>query len=133
MNYKDDIRDPELPRDAKEDVETSEDLIECFDCKSGNHKGTKDCVGNCNCFCKEKPMSEKKTGGRLADINGGLTIRDYFAAQALIGRLANGFIQNNQMVSFDNSKTDDSLLGVKWEAEWAYRIADAMIAERERP
>lgn len=48
----------------------------------------------------------------------GISIRDYFAAKAMQGRLA----------SFpDGVRVDDALL-----TAFAYRVADAMIAEREK-
>lgn len=51
--------------------------------------------------------------------NHGMSLRDYFAAQALIGILAarNGFLVD---------------VGTTNAAPWAYQIADAMLAEREK-
>lgn len=51
----------------------------------------------------------------LAYLSTGLSIRDYFAGQALVGLLAGQRAGTNEMFSRD-----------------AYRIADAMLAEREK-
>lgn len=48
----------------------------------------------------------------------GMTLRDWFAGQALGGTTANDFALNNYIPSQI--------------AEWAYQMADAMIAERDR-
>ena len=50
---------------------------------------------------------------------GGVTVREYFAGQALIGELASG--------GWDNTSNPEKPL-----AEWCYKLADAMIAERDR-
>lgn len=49
----------------------------------------------------------------------GMTLRDYFAGQALIGILGarNGFLTHNGVTA----------------GEWAYRAADAMLAARDKP
>ena len=79
-------------------------------------------------------MSEKKTGGQafprsyafmnpeagkseLKSVEG-LTIRDYFAGQALIGMVT---------ADPDGKRGDEKL------AQWSYMIADALLAEREKP
>ena len=49
----------------------------------------------------------------------GMTLRDYFAGQALAGSLA-------------NEESTPSLTTPEVEAQWAYEIADAMLAERTK-
>lgn len=73
-------------------------------------------------------MSEKDNGGRAFPfayetshpeehgINGGMTLRDYFAGQVLIATYMNGFAGPN----------DDQ------RAEICYRVADAMLKERAK-
>ena len=58
-------------------------------------------------------------------LNGGMTLRDYFAAAALQGIIANG--PNAQLMD-----VAQGLRGGKHEVEAAYVWADAMLAERER-
>ena len=87
--------------------------------------------------CKMEILVEKDKNFQKHEVfYQGMTLRDWFAGQALFGRLANPFIQENQMQAYGNalikSGGDSALLGVRWEAEWAYRIADAMIAERSK-
>lgn len=64
-------------------------------------------------------MTDKvKTGGPafpFSDIVSGMTLRDYFAAKALHGILADP----------EMALDDDKL------AEWAYRVADTMIKARK--
>lgn len=74
----------------------------------------------------------KKTGGRAFPVTNanfgntapGMTLRDYFAAQALVGLLA------------DPHDDDDGLgFGDRYAsamASGAYMLADAMLAEREK-
>jgi hypothetical protein len=72
-------------------------------------------------------MSNTKTGGPAfpqvsTDQNGdlhhpGLSIRDYFAAKAMQGNLA----------SMVEGQEFDPSMG----AEWAYKVADAMLKSRE--
>lgn len=55
------------------------------------------------------------------ELTGGMKLRDYFAAQAIIGAGA------------WPTRTQDGLpIGLPEVASWAYRLADAMLAERER-
>jgi hypothetical protein len=89
----------------------------------------------------------KETGGSMypgkvfshfrsnADCNGseavyidteGLTIRDYFAGQALSGLMANNDIQ------IDQEKLDVKEKAAELCAVWCYSIADAMLAERSK-
>jgi len=53
---------------------------------------------------------------KMIGTDAGMSLRDYFAAKALVGRLSNGF----------NSDGDSSDL----EAAICYQIADAMLVER---
>ena len=84
-------------------------------------------------------MNEKKDGGSAfpevisdRDNNGqydtysygGMSLRDYFAGQALVGILANGTYRTGKGV---NEKTFDKAL-----AETVYGLADTLIAEREK-
>ena len=48
----------------------------------------------------------------------GMTLRDYFAGQALSGFCANG--------TFGSATSDQTV------ARWAYEVADAMIQKREK-
>lgn len=48
--------------------------------------------------------------------NLGMSLRDYFAGQALAGQLANA----------------DSEINMTFVAKWAYQYADAMLAERQK-
>jgi len=61
------------------------------------------------------PRNERYADGDLAVAHQGMTLRDWFAGQALAGVLA-------------NSNDDYS----EPPAKWAYAIADAMIAERNK-
>ncbi len=71
-------------------------------------------------------MSEKKTGGpafpveETADINGneGMTLRDYFAGQAVIGFMVG--------VEYRNVSSMEDV------AEVSYKLADDMIKERTK-
>lgn len=63
---------------------------------------------------------EINDGGRAfpnPESGGGMTLRDYFAGQAM----------NSIMVEADSSNVG------KWVGEEAYKIADAMIAARGKP
>jgi len=68
-------------------------------------------------------MSDKDNGGPAfpdaegqADYTGGMTLRDYFAAKAMQGAMANPEVKETA--------------GAR--SEWAYEIADAMLKEREK-
>jgi hypothetical protein len=78
---------------------------------------------------EENKMSNTKTGGPAFpqasynmkggyDIIGGMTLRDYFAAKAMVGWLTTW--------EFDESVNAATL------AEFCYRMADAMLAERDK-
>jgi hypothetical protein len=60
----------------------------------------------------------------------GMSLRDYFAAKALQGFLANsgGPIQPNGMTGWGLTNCD-----VKYVAEYSYDFADAMLLARARP
>lgn len=62
------------------------------------------------------PVYPRIEAGKSSQINGavGMTLRDYFAAKAMQGMMADH--------TRDNSPAELS--------EWAYKIADAMLAER---
>ena len=57
------------------------------------------------------------TGGRVITSDG-MTLRDYFAAKAMQGMFA--------------SDTEGSVIETKKKAQFAYEMADAMLAEREK-
>jgi len=64
-------------------------------------------------------MSEKETGGPAFPLEShyfGMTLRDWFAGQALVGFLAN-----------------TSGRAMKDRVRMAYEIADAMLSERSKP
>ena len=68
-----------------------------------------------------------KEGGPAFPVNGpsgnhpGMTLRDYFAAAALQGILAHSTPCNDQAWKSDQCA-----------AEWSYKLADAMLAERQK-
>lgn len=61
-------------------------------------------------------MSDKDNGGPAYHYTGELTLRDYFAAKAMQGAMANPEVKETA--------------GAR--SEWAYEIADAMLKEREK-
>jgi hypothetical protein len=77
-----------------------------------------------------------RTDCGLREFNGGMTLRDYFAAAALQGVLSEPYrpgqegawsaISRQRRGEREHSTTDESLAFV------SYCIADAMLAERER-
>lgn len=64
---------------------------------------------------KEYAFPQAMQAGDYSKATGGLTLRDYFAAQAMAGFLAT-----------------PAPVNPKSDAELAYRIADAMLAERSK-
>lgn len=64
--------------------------------------------------------------GEFGGINFGMTLRDYFAGQALAGDWA---AQNEYTGAF---KPDTTIEDLRVNAALYYRIADAMLAEREK-
>jgi hypothetical protein len=82
-------------------------------------------------------MSAKTNGGPAFPQNDseecmhgpGMTLRDWFAGKALGGMLANGFLPTEAMLRdepFSEKHADNSYVAC------AYRIADAMLAERSK-
>lgn len=61
----------------------------------------------------------------------GMTLRDYFAAQALAGMLANGFIPNKFNPESDPDHPFAQGRRFDYSAS-AYEIADTMLAERQK-
>ena len=72
-------------------------------------------------------MSEIKDGGQAVAC---LTLRDYFAGQALIGMVTTDYISvAAKAIEIENRK-DVTVYDVQ--ARMAYHIADAMLAERSK-
>ncbi len=66
----------------------------------------------------EVPMSKRETGGSAFPVDGndpGMTLRDYFAAKAMAGVIDSCEFKNSHYI-----------------AGWAYEIADAMLAARDK-
>jgi hypothetical protein len=59
------------------------------------------------------------TNGTIVVLDYGMSLRDYFAGQAIAGTVG--------------PAPDGWSISPQDQAAWAYQIADAMIAERERP
>jgi len=57
----------------------------------------------------------------------GMTLRDWFAGQALAGLLADS---KRSRKLYENAGGDDGIL--RCNSEWAYSLADAMLAERSK-
>jgi len=79
-------------------------------------------------------MSEKNTGGPAfpESCNGfiipGMTLRDYFAAQALVGLISSQVWMIGAGKNYEKTGTSVSTNA----AESAYEIADAMLKERDK-
>lgn len=58
----------------------------------------------------------------------GMTLRDYFAGQALQGMLSNTDIAKDA-----RDQNDSTEAAQRWCARGAYQFADAMLAERSKP
>ena len=58
----------------------------------------------------------------------GMSLRDYFAGQALAGLLADGTMNKIANIDPETTSTEDEQLC----ADMCYSIADAMLAEREK-
>ncbi len=67
----------------------------------------------------ETIMNNDGRSGTWLMRNDGMSLRDYFAGQSLAG----------QMASFTNQ---DNIASPEQLADWAYGVADAMIARREK-
>ena len=65
------------------------------------------------------PVSPDEARGKVSSVHGGLTIRDYFAGQALTGWLA----------TYGESDDPDDV-PVDLVAAFAYELADAMLEAR---
>ena len=65
-----------------------------------------------------------------------MELRDWFAGMALMGSMANDGIQKDKQLALDAALGTDELtdenLSDKWEASWAYSIADAMMEARKK-
>ena len=61
---------------------------------------------------------------------GGMSLRDYFAAKAMQGELAAMNDPNNGMFGIDLDSSDQTLDRL---AQHLYRLADAMLAARTKP
>lgn len=78
------------------------------------------------------PVSDEGARGKVASIHGGLSVRDYFAAKAMVG-----------LISFENGERLNKILRpqelegrnspMQYFAQVAYELADAMLAERAKP
>lgn len=76
-----------------------------------------------------QPIYQHPHGATGMSSQEGMTLRDWFAGQALGGMLAHGFLPTEAMLSdepFSEKHADNSYVAC------AYRIADAMLAERSK-
>lgn len=62
----------------------------------------------------------------------GMTLRDYFAGQALIGLLASYSTKERISSVVDNAKKNGYLDIANYTSSSCYQIADAMLAERSK-
>lgn len=60
------------------------------------------------------------------DVQSGMSLRDWFAGQALAGHMATGLFPNASQKSYPGQTN------AQWAAENAYVYADAMLAERSK-
>jgi hypothetical protein len=73
---------------------------------------------------KDNPPAFPRNGANWSDFTVGMSLRDYFAGQALVGtgtwvpNMPNGGLTPKHMVA-------------QVKAEWCYEIADAMLAARQ--
>ena len=80
-------------------------------------------------------MSEKDTGGQAFPVgdlhweDGGMTLRDYFAAQALIGMGTWAPYRERDFAAPSLDLSSPAVLADR--AAWAYAQADAMLAHRD--
>ena len=83
-------------------------------------------IAGCNDGCVYNTLEQ--SSGEL----GGMTLRDYFAAKALVGALANSDSGNGAMeptMMYVGSHPEEAC---ELLATFAYRLADAMLAARVR-
>lgn len=66
------------------------------------------------------PTFDCETGKIISYSSDGMSLRDYFAAKVMQGLQANPHISKGAVLTHSE------------EARWAYDVADAMIAEREK-
>lgn len=59
-----------------------------------------------------------------------MSLRDYFAGQALTGYAANEIIMGKAINDWDNGRGPRKTCVAEWLAGLAYEVADAMIAAR---
>jgi hypothetical protein len=73
------------------------------------------------------PLRARGDGSIFERSHEGMTLRDWFAGQALAGMMANQAMLN---ATLRKTQTGESV--ADWTAKGAYAVADAMLAERER-
>lgn len=77
------------------------------------------------------PFDEKNSDGTHYHSNCGMTLRDYFAAQAVAGGLARSSVPEYDLVAmFGKDRT--AIRREEIIAADAYRVADAMLKERSK-
>ena len=74
------------------------------------------------------PAFPLSPNGTIINANMGMTLRDYFASQALNGMLSSGYEPAIEKISKALGETPVEALSVA-----AYGFADAMLKEREKP
>lgn len=71
-------------------------------------------------------------GGYQANVSSGMSLRDYFAAKAMQGMLAAGANWSSMYAGSIDYLDDGRQVSHSPDVETAYRIADAMLAERNK-
>ena len=76
------------------------------------------------------PCQSEHMGGNVYKVitQGGMTLRDYFAAKAMQGMMSCQDFMNDQVSKLSLSK-EEACANV---ARWSYIAADAMLAERQK-
>ena len=64
------------------------------------------------------PVTPTDKSGQIAPTQCGMTLRDWFAGQALVGIITSPFTSEDAIGNFGKG------------AQWAYEMADAMLAQR---
>ena len=77
-------------------------------------------------FPQQLSVGQRERGGNEAFGNGGMTLRDWFAGQALAGCTANTVLMRGIVEQFGEAKTAEAV------ATLVYHHANAMLAEREK-